>query len=481
VTRRSIARSIERLALIAPDRVAVIADEGTLTTTQLHRQSNSLARDFKARGVQRNDLVSVVLPNGLDFVVACAAIWKLGATPQPLSAKLPLADQRAIVTLAESSLVVGAEPGTFGETACIPVGHCPQGDVGDLDDAWGDSWKAPTSSGSTGRPKIIRAAAPALLDPTQPVAAFIPLEARQLVSGPMAHSATFTYAFRGLMTGHTLVILPRFDERRVLDAIREYSIDWLLLVPTMMHRIRRLPADVRDAADVSSVRTMIHLGAPCADDLKRFYLDWFGPERVIEVYAGTESSGITMIRGDEWLGHPGSVGRPTGGSQYRVERSDGSLCGAGEVGEIWMTRGAGATYTYLGAPDRRVDGWDTLGDLGYLDADGYLFVLDRKDDLIITGGVNVYPAEVERALEAHPLVRSAVVYGVADSDLGQRVEAHVDVDHSDIDAEELIAWVRLHLDPEKRPRSIHLVHTPVRNDAGKTHRAAWGVTPDPTR
>jgi len=460
MTRISFARVFANLAATSPDQVLVTADDGTLTALQLHRNSNRWARDFAARGVGRNDLVSVALPNGLPFIEVCVAIWKLGATPQPLSPRLPAADQAAIVHLGGSVLLID---GDFRPDPTLSDD--------DLPDAWADSWKAPTSSGSTGRPKIVRATAPALIDPNQPVAAFIPHTAVQLVSGPLYHSATFTYAFRGLMTGHTLVVLPYFNEHRVLQAITDHRVSWLLLVPTMMHRIRRLPADLRARADLGSLKTLLHLGAPCAPDLKRFYCDWVGAEKIIEVYAGTESSGLTMIRGDEWLLHPGSVGRAIGGSRFEVRGPDGAPCAAGDIGEVWMTRSGGPSYQYLGAPDRRIDGWDSLGDLGYLDAEGYLFILDRRDDLIITGGVNVYPAEVERVLEQHPLVRSAVAYGVPDADLGQRIEAVVDIDGATHTAAAMLAWANERLERVKQPRSIRLAREPLRNDAGKVKRS----------
>lgn len=475
MSRVSFAQVFADLARAAPHKVLVTADEGTLTAEQLHRGSNRWAHDLASHGVGHNDLVSVALPNGLRFIEVCLAIWKLGATPQPLSPQLPADARAAIIDVAGSVLLVDDR-------------YRPDPSLGDddLPDAWADSWKAPTSSGSTGTPKIVRATAPALIEPTQPVAAFIPQNAVQLVSGPLFHSATFTYAFRGLMTGHTLVVLPNFDERRVLEAITEHRVSWLLLVPTMMHRIRRLTADVRDRADLRSIETLLHLGAPCAPDLKRFFCDWLGAEKIIEVYAGTESSGLTMIRGDEWLQHPGSVGRPIGGSRFEVRTPDGAHCPPEVVGEVWMTRSGGPSYQYLGAPERRVDGWDSLGDLGYLDAQGYLYVLDRCDDLIITGGENVYPAEVERVLEQHPLVRSAVAYGVPDDDLGQRVEAVVDVggaapgatDDRPTDPErlasELLGWCRDRLEPAKRPRAIRVTSELLRNDAGKVNRSAFG-------
>jgi acyl-CoA synthetase (AMP-forming)/AMP-acid ligase II len=475
VVRQSISRIITSLADAEPDRVVARDDDAVLTARQLDLASNRLARAYLARGVRQDSLVTIALPNAVETVVACCAVWKCGATPQPVS-RGRTADERAeLQQLVRPALVVGV-PSADPSTPSVPAGWTPDADLSDaaLPDAWARSWKAPTSSGSTGRPKVVVSTAPALLDPEVAVASFLPRDQIQLVAGPLTHSATFTYAFRGLMTGHALVLLPRFEERRVLDAVAEHRITWALLVPTMMHRLLRLPADVRAAADLTSLRTVLHMGAPCPPDVKRRFLDWVGPERVTEVYAGSESNGILTIRGDEWLAHPGSVGRPAGGTAVSIRDADGQEATAGAVGRIWLRREGAATYRYVGgASARTADGWDTIGDLGRIDRDGYVHVVDRADDVILRAGTGIHPVEVERVLEAHPAVRSAVAYGVDDLDLGQRVEAVVDAPDGTTTAEQILEWCRPRLDAPRRPAAVHMVTTPVRDDAGKTSRRAY--------
>ncbi|MFP3712641.1 AMP-binding protein [Puerhibacterium sp. TATVAM-FAB25] len=456
-----------------PDRVVAVMGPHILTADALERASNRYARELLARGVHRNDLVTVSLPNGFEMLIVCVAIWKAGATPQPVSRGLTPDEQRAVVATAHPALTIGL---AVDGVPVLTQGHAPGADLDDstLPDAWARSWKAPTSSGSTGRPKVVVATAPALLDPDAPVAAFLPLRGTQLVSGPLTHSAPFTYAFRGLLTGHRLVLLPRFDEHAWLDAVERHRVTWSLVVPTMMHRLLRLPETERGADRLESLETLLHLGAPCPPELKRRFLAWVGADRVVEVYAGSESNGLTMIRGDEWLRRPGSVGRPIGGTQIRVQRADGTEAEPGEAGLVWMRRGDSSTYRYLGAPTRRThDGWDTLGDVGHLDADGYLWITDRDDDVIIRGGEKVYPVEVERVLEQHPSVRSAVAFGVPDDVHGQRIEAVVDIGDADVDAETLRAFAATVLDRPRRPARVRIVREPVRDDAGKVRRRSF--------
>jgi bile acid-coenzyme A ligase len=295
-----------------------------------------------------------------------------------------------------------------------------------------------------------------------------------MVAGPLFHAAPFVYAMRGLMTGHALVVLPRFDAETALRTIAEHGVTWTMLVPTMMHRIWRLGDEVRSSHDVSSLESVLHMGARCAPWLKRAWIDWLGPERVVEVYAGTESQGLTMITGSEWLEHPGSVGRGVSGSHFRVVRPDGSGCAVGEVGEIVMRRDGPPTYSYVGAEPKLRDGWHTLGDAGRMDGDGFLFVEDRLDDVIVTGGVTVQPADVETVVEQHPLVRSAVAVPRDDEALGQTVHAVVDVADAPVGegfVDELAAWTRARLDPEKLPRTWTVTRAELRDDTGKTRRS----------
>lgn len=474
----TIGQALDLLAARDPDASAVDDGAVRLTRAQLRDASRRLARLLIDRGVRQGDLVCLRGGNTAAFVVAACAIWRAGGTPQPLSPRLPLDEQRAVVALADPRIVLGADPAEFPGRTVLPFDPTGEGyadDYGDgpLPPLAAPSWKAPTSSGSTGRPKLVLASAPARVDPDRQVAPFLPLAARQLVVAPLTHSAPFTYAMRGLTTGHALVLLPRFAPQAVLDAIGAYRITWVLLVPTMLHRILRLPPERIAAADLSSLQQVVHIGAPIDPALKRRWLELLGPERMTEVYAGSESNGLTVIRGDEWLRHPGSVGRPASGTEVRVVRADRSLAETGEIGRVQMRRTAGAAYRYVGAPTPAAGEWDTLGDDGSLDAEGYLYLADRGGDRITRAGTSLYPIEVERVLEAHPAVRSAVAVGVPDDDLGERIHAVADIDDNEVHADRLLAWVRARLDPEKRPDTLQLVREPLRDDAGKVRRSAW--------
>ena len=450
----SIGAAFTLLARRAPDAVAVRCGAEVLTRGELEVRADALARRWIADGVRVDDVVTVCLPNSVDFVVATVAAWKAGATPQPLSPGLPDRERRAVLDLTRPAVVVDAE---------LPEGL----EGGPLPDLASSCWKAPTSSGSTGRPKVVRAAAPARVDPDGRVAPFVPRVARQLVAGPLFHAAPFVYAMRGLMTGHELLVLPRFDAGGWLRLVQEHRATWSVLSPATMHRIARHPA--RDATDVGSLGSVLHLGARCAPWLKREWIDWLGPGRVQELYAGTESQGLTFVSGSEWLEHPGSVGRPLPGSEFRVVRADGSECGPGEVGEVLMRRDR-PTYSYLGAEPRVRDGWHTLGDSGWFDAEGYLFLADRLDDVVTSAGVAIAPADVEGVLEEHPAVRSALVVGRPDAERGQVVHAVVE---GRVPEGELREWVRGRLDPEKAPRTYRFVSGPLRDEAGKARRADW--------
>ena len=469
--RRSISRILADRAGAAPDDVVVIDTAGSLTAAQLDDAATRLAKALRAQGVRPDDLVTVTLPNTGTFVIACAAVWKAGATPAPVSLSLTAEERRELERVAKPAAAIGSAP------ADSDIPHFSSvdvpGDSTELPDLAAASWKAPATSGSTGQPKVVKAAAPAVLDPTRPVAPFLPLEATQLVAGPLTHSATFTYAFRGLFTGHKLVLLPRFDERMWLAAVERHDVTWALLVPTMMHRLLRLPADETSPERLRTLESILHIGAPCSPSLKREFITWMGARRVVEVYAGSESNGLTMIRGDDWLTHPGSVGRPIGGTELLIRSPDGKILPPATDGLVWMRRGAQPAYSYLGAMSRRDDeGWDTLGDVGHLDPEGYLYLVDRADDVINRGGDKVYPIEVERVLEQHPAVRSAVAYGVPDPALGERIEAVIDAAGQDPDPGSMLAWARSRLG-SRAPVALRIVHTPVRDDAGKTSRRGW--------
>jgi bile acid-coenzyme A ligase len=267
--------------------------------------------------------------------------------------------------------------------------------------------------------------------------------------------------------------MTRFDAEEFLRLVARHRVTCVNVVPTMLHRIWQLPDAVRRSADLSSLARVVTSGAPCAPWLMRAWIEWLGPDRLFEAYGGTERIGGTLISGREWLAHPGSVGKPTGGRRVRILDPEGCELPPGEIGEVFMLPpgGQGSTYRYVGADSRAsADGWESLGDLGVLDADGYLYLVDRRTDMIVTGGENVYPAEVEAALDACPGVRSCAVIGLPDDDLGQRIHALVEADP------ELEPALRAHLAARlarfKIPRSFEFVATPLRDDAGKVRRSA---------
>ncbi|HEY5335129.1 MAG TPA: AMP-binding protein [Mycobacteriales bacterium] len=468
----SISRALTWHADRQPEAISVRDHQGQLTRRELDLVSNRLARAYADLGVVRDDLVTVALPNSVEFYVACAAIWKLGAVPQPVSYRLPMPELEAIVELADSRVVIGAE---IGGRPWLPAGFEADPALSDglLPDEAGFSWKAPTSGGSTGRPKIILAGSPALVDPEVSGISYMPRDGVQLVPGPLYHNGPFIYSMRGLLSGMRLEVMPRFDAETVLRLVQERRVTWMLLVPTMMQRIWRLDPAVRDAYDLSSLEAFLHLGAPCPPWLKQVFIDWLGPDRVTELYAGTEAQAVTFLTGREWLEHPGSVGRTVLG-QIRILDEHGREVPRGTVGEVFQmpAGGPGATYSYIGADPTSVDGWESLGDLGHVDDDGFLYLADRRKDLILSGGANIYPAEVEAVLDAHPAVRSSAVVGLPDDDLGERVHAIVDVAEATVTADELLAHVGERLVRYKVPRSVEIVREPLRDDAGKTRRSA---------
>jgi len=241
-----------------------------------------------------------------------------------------------------------------------------------------------------------------------------------------------------------------------------------------MQRIWRLPEAVRGRFDVSSLRRVMCTGAPSPAWLKRAWIEWLGPERIWEAYGGSERIAGTLISGSEWLAHPGSVGRPSGGRKIRILDEAGRECPAGTVGLVYMMppQGRGTTYRYIGAePQATPDGWETLGDLGYFDADGYLYLVERQSDMVVVGGSNVYPAEIEAALDAHPHVRSSAVIGLPDEDLGQRLHAIYEAEQ-EIAPPELREHLAKHLAGHKIPKTFERVAEPLRDDAGKLRRSA---------
>jgi bile acid-coenzyme A ligase len=471
----SMGRAVGWLAEQDPDRLSITDEWRSVTRLELDRRTNRLARAYEAFGVKPDAMVTIALPNGIEFYEAAIAAWKLGATPQPVSARLPFAERQAIIELADPALVVGVEPGRHGERPTVPAGFEPDAslDDGPLEERVATYWKAPTSGGSTGRPKLIVANDRSLVDPEVGMFSMEP-NGVQLVPGPLYHNGPFIFSTRGLMMGQHLVVLSRFDAATALQQIERHRVTWVLMVPTMMQRIWRLPEEERRRYDLSSLGAVLHLGAPCPPWLKQAWIEWLGPDRVVELYAGTEAQAVTWITGKEWLEHKGSVGRVVSG-EMKVLDPTGAEVPAGQVGEVWMraSSGPGSTYHYIGAEARALGEWESLGDMGWMDDEGYIYLTDRSTDMILSGGANIYPAEVEAAIDAHPLVRSSAVIGLPDEDLGEFVHAIVDVvDNQGLDADGLRQHLATLLVRYKIPRTFEFVHEPLRDDAGKIRRSA---------
>ena len=457
-----------------PDRTAIVfapesGPEREISWGELDRWSNRLARLLAGRGVGEDSTLVVDLPNSPEHYAAALAGWKLGAMVVPINAKLPTPERDVILEVAAPTLVVTAAD----DLVAAGLSSDP------LPDVVPHPGKAITSGGSTGRPKLIVDPNPSAY-PAEVLEAMIRTWAGvgagevQLVSGPLHHNAPFSWSHLGLFLGHLLVLMPRFDADRAVGLIEKHRVTFAPLVPTTMQRILLLP-DLT-TRDLSSLRSVFHTAAPCPAWVKRGWIDLIGADRIYEIFGATEAVGVCVIRGDEWLRHPGSVGRPTPDTELRILDDDGNEVPTGEVGEIFMRRAGATTYEYKGSPPARTtpDGFASVGDMGRVDAEGYLFLADRRADMIITGGANVYPAEIEMVLAEHPAVFDSAVVGLPSDDWGKSVHAIVQPRDpaAPPGADELARHCREHLAAYKVPKSWELVDELPRDEAGKVRRSA---------
>ena len=445
------------------ERIALIHRDERWTWGDLDRRSAAWSVRLRGMGVRPDDLVAFAFPNGPDFFALVFGVYRVGADP-------------------------GA---ALAETAGSGARSDSRADAADRIPQRGRLWRAPRrrrrgrgrhreeleglhERRQHGRPKVIVDGRPAgFADGMQFIG--IPERGRVFVPGPLYHNAPFSAAVFALWRGSTVVTVERFDAESALALIERERIEWAMMVPTMMHRLWRLPEASRRRHDLSRWRMVVHTAAPMAPWLKRAWIDWLGPDHIWEAYGATEGLVRTWIGGREWLERPGSVGRPTSGARLRILGTNGEDLPAMTEGEIFAMPpgGPGSSYRYIGAERRATpDGWESVGDVGHVDADGYLYLADRRADLIISGGVNIWPAEVEAALLLHPAIRSCAVVGLADEDLGQRVHAVVESDDPALDIDSLRLFLADRLSREKYPRSLNIQPTPVRDDAGKVRKPA---------
>jgi len=473
-------RSLHQFARERPDEIVLICaredgGEDSLTRAGLDTWSSRLAHRLLELGVQQGAFVAIVFPTCVEHFVATAAIHKLGACPMPVNVRMPATERDALLKLAGPAVIFAdaADLNSISRDDMTRLDHYPA--TPPADDI-PQPFKAVASGGSTGKPKlIVSPGAMAFPRAGHPFGPLLRLEDNdmQYSPGPLYHNAPFLFSMVNLFQGGRVLINERFHARRALDLIEKHRPEVLNLVPTMMQRMLREP-DLENR-DLSSVRLLWHVAAPCPDWAKEGWIDLLGANRVWELWAATEITGATTISGEEWLTHRGSVGQGFM-TEIRILDEEGQPCPVGEVGEIWTRFAEGPPqYAYLGADPMPVteDNFCSVGDLGYVDEERYMYLSDRRVDLIISGGSNIYPAEVEAIISSHPGVRDVAVVGIRDPDLGRRVHAIVEPFNFDAPPtfSELDELCREKLSRYKTPRNYEIIEKLPRNQAGKIRRS----------
>ena len=481
-----------------PDRPAFVSPHGDRTFAELNAEANRLARAVRRRGLGPGDAVAAMIPNRVEFATVLMAALRTGLRFTPINWHLTADEAAYIVDNCEArafvadgrfaAVAAGAAARAPGAAVRLGVGAGIDGfdpydevvgaeEGHDLEDpVLGGTM--PYTSGTTGRPKGVHR------PPVQPGARTVlpsfgyrPGESLHLCTGPLYHTAPLAFSLSGPLTaGAGVVCMDGWSPTETLRLIEEHRITHSHMVPTMFHRLLSLPDDVREAADVSSLRLVIHGAAPCPVATKRAMIEWFGPV-LLEYYAATEGTG-TFVGSEEWLRKPGTVGKPADPDHIRVLGADGEPLPAGEVGTVYLRAPASGRFRYFKDPGKTESSYQgdhfTMGDVGYLDEDGYLFLTDRSADLIISGGVNIYPAEVEAALLTHTAVGDAAVIGVPDEEWGESVLAVIEpqpgVEPSDELAAELIDHCRELLAHFKCPKLVDFVDRLPRTDSGKLYK-----------
>jgi len=493
----SFARRCTQHAIYTPDRAAMVlvdehGAESCVAWRELDARARQLAWQLRARGAGTQSLVIVALPTGAEHFVAAIAAWRLGACVLPVNPDMPPLERDKMLKVIcawRTPIIIGNwEANDISTIALESLGDLIGSPLDSAEDATSCPGKAIGSGGSTGTPKIIVDPKPWAHVPGRWGAlsrvGLRPSQV-QLVLGSLYHNVGFMCGHIGLFEGHTLIIPKRFGARQVVELIERHRVQFAGLIPIMMQRIAKLPC--ANALQFPSVEGLYHSGGACPEWVKRMWLNMVRPERLWELYGSTEDTGITMISGDEWLARPGSVGRPYQ-TDIVILDADKRPVPSGEVGEIHMRHAAlGATvlgetwpsqpgFEYIGAPPPDIvdGGFASIGDLGWLDDDGYLYLADRRVDMIKSGGVNVYPAEVEAALSEHPEVQDTVVIGVPDPEWGQRVHALVQPTQWPpiLTAAGLDSFCRERLTAHKAPKSYELIQSLPRDASGKIRRSA---------
>jgi len=484
-----------------PDETATVSSAGNRTFAELNARANQLARALRRRGLRAGDGVALLCTNRAEFVEVYAASQRTGLRLTPINWHLTADEAGYIVRDCQAKVLIGDDRlaelvagavGAAGTGAPVLLIGTPYEDALAAEDA--SDIDGPLlggtmlyTSGTTGRPKgVERMPLPTTATANSTTAGRTNVAARytggggelHLCTGPLYHAAPLAFSLNGPLTyGVGVVLMDRWDAEEALRLIDEHRITHTHMVPTMFHRLLSLPAETRAKYDVSSLRYIVHGAAPCPVDTKRQLIEWLGPI-VYEYYAATEGSGAS-VDSQAWLTKPGTVGKPLDG-QVLVGDEEGNPLPAGEVGVVYMKAPEVGRFRYFNddaqtASAYRPQGdYFTLGDVGYLDEDGFLFLTDRTANLIISGGVNVYPAEVDAVLLQHPAVGDVATIGVPNAEWGEEVKAVVEllagIEPSDGLAADLIEHCRARLAHYKCPRSVDFVDALPRQDNGKIYK-----------
>ena len=494
------------LAQEDPDHVAVVAPDGTeVTAARLLGRANQVVHALRALGLETGDVVATVVPNGVEMLELYVAALQAGWYLVPINHHLVAPEIAYILADAEASVLVGHERFAAActeaaETAGVPsAGRLAVGDIAGFAPYAGLRDAQPTSlpegrtigdvmnytSGTTGHPKGVHRKLSGLTPEEAALGlcgllflfSIMPRDDNvHLVGSPLYHTAVMRFAGGSLHLGHTLVVMDKWDPGEMLALIERHRVTTSHMVPTQFNRLLALPEEVRHRDDLSSLRHMIHAAAPCPIEVKRRMIDWWGP--VIDEYYAASEGGGTLVNTADWLTHPGTVGRPWPISEIAIFDDEGRrLETPGEVGTVYMAMQTGSFEYHKDRAKttaNRIGDFFTVGDIGYLDDEGYLYLRDRKTDLIISGGANIYPAEVEAVLFEHPAVADVAVFGVPDEDWGEQVKAVVEPGDGFVPGPELsadiMAFCAGRLAGYKTPKTVDFVDEMPRDPNGKLYK-----------